>query len=136
MIERIYWVISFQTNLKRFSREIFRSCNFLEAWSQNFIRWTRPYLLLTPFTSGLICVKCCGEGGRFNHFKYFGNHKSYYSIVNTTRGQVLISECKVFCLLQQIFVCEKVIPKNGLYNEIKSPPNPQSPASLLCLILV
>ena len=34
-------------------------------------------LTLNSFTSSLICVKCGGEGGRSNHFKFFENHKSY-----------------------------------------------------------
>ena len=49
----------------------------LEDQPQKFIGWTRLLIPLTPFTSDLICVKCRGEGGRFNHFKYFENHKSY-----------------------------------------------------------
>ena len=48
---------------------------------------------LTLFTLGLFCVKCPGEGGRFNHFKYFENRKSYIN---------------KFCLFQQTFTYEKV----------------------------
>ena len=44
---------------------------------EKFIGWARPFLPSTPFTSGLISVKNRGEGGRFSHFKYFENHKSY-----------------------------------------------------------
>ena len=45
---------------------------------ENFRRSTaKTFLTSTPFTSGLICAKCREEGGRFNHFKHFENHKSY-----------------------------------------------------------
>ena len=54
-----------------------------------------------------------------------------FCIVNTPRCQMLIWGCHVFWLFQQTFACEKVIPKNGLYCEIKSSPHPQTPFSPL-----
>ena len=57
----------------------------------------------------LVFVKCPGEGNRFNHFKYYGSRKSYVNeFFNTSRCQILIWVCKVFCLFQQTFACEKV----------------------------
>ena len=47
----------------------------LEDQPQKLIRWTRPLLTSTPFTSGLICAKC--RRGRFDHFKHFETHKSW-----------------------------------------------------------
>ena len=81
MIERIYWVVSFQTNVKkRFRGRKGQAWKILEDQPQKFIGWTRPLLTSTtfnPFTSGLVCIKCCGEGRRFHHSKYFENHKCY-----------------------------------------------------------
>ena len=75
-----------------------------------FIGWTKPFFPLILFTLGLLCVKCHGEGSRFNHFKYHENHKSYvlnFRTVNTPRYQILIWMCKVFSLFQQTFSWEK-----------------------------
>ena len=67
---------------------------------------------MTIFSFDLIYIRlvlCPGEGSRFNHFKYYENHKSYVNcIVNTPRCQILIWVCKVFCLFQQTFACEKI----------------------------
>ena len=127
----------FSDNCYNGFRQNFRmSCKILEGQPQKFIGWTRPFLPLIIFPSSLICVRCLREGGRFNYFRYFENHKSYDNtcIVNTSRCQILISGCKVFCLFQQIFVCEKVKKWIVLRKKITSTPQP--PASFLSLILV
>ena len=65
MIERIYLIVSSQTNVKRIS--------ILEGHGQpqKFIGLTRLFCPLTLFTLDLFCVTCLGEGGGFNHFKCF-----------------------------------------------------------------
>ena len=73
-IERIYWVVSFQTNVKKG-----HAWKILKYQPQKFIGWTRLLLNSTTCTSALICVKCRGESGRFNHFKYLESRKSYVS---------------------------------------------------------
>ena len=88
---------------KRFRRRKGHAWEILEDQPQ-FIGRTRLLSTSTQFKFGLIGVKCRVEGGRFNQFKKFENHKSYVD----SRCQILISGCKVFCLFQQIFVCEKV----------------------------
>ena len=47
MIERIYWVVGFQINVKKFSRENLEG----HSQPQKFIGWTRPPFPLTSFTS-------------------------------------------------------------------------------------
>ena len=65
----------------------------------------------------LVFVKCPGEGSRFNHCQYYGSRKSYVNeFFNTSRCQILIWVCKVFCLFQQTFACEKV-EGNIIYDE-------------------
>ena len=67
------------------------------------------HFLLTLFTLGLFFVKCPGGGSRFNHFKYYGNWKSYVNeFFNTSRCQIFNWACRVICLFQQTFACEKV----------------------------
>ena len=89
---------------------------------QKLIGWTQLLSTSTPFRLGLIGVKCCEEGGRFDQFKYFENQKSYVN----SRCQILISEWKVFCLFQKIFVPEKVRKWSAWWNQITSPaPNPR-----------
>ena len=70
-----------------------------------------------------------------------------FCIINTSRGQIPICGCKVFCLFQHIFFCGNVnsnttkrqktsafkhflllrYSKNELHSEIKSPPQPHTP---------
>ena len=73
MIERICWVVSSQTNVKMVSRNIEEG----HGQRQKIYWMAQPFFPLTLFTSGFFRLKCHGEGGGFNHFKYFDNHKSY-----------------------------------------------------------
>ena len=83
----------------------------LENQPQKFIGWIRPLLTSISFTFGLICVKCPAECGRFNHFKYFEDHKSYVNVG--------LSPSKNIC-----FVCFNESPlkmvKNGFYFILKA----------------
>ena len=47
-----------------------------------------------------------------------------FCIVNTQRCLILISEWKVFCLFQQIFVCEKITKMNCIITKSNHLPNP------------
>ena len=52
--------------------------NFRRSWSITKIyRMSTTIFSFDPEYIRLLCVKCPWEGGRFNHFKYFENHKSY-----------------------------------------------------------
>ena len=89
---------------------------------QKLIGWTQLLSTSTPFRLVLIGVKCREEGGRFDQFKYFENQKSYVN----SRCQILISEWKVFCLFQKIFVPEKVRKWSAWWKQITSPaPTPR-----------
>ena len=62
------------------------------------------------FTSDLFCATCPGEGGRFNHFKYFENHKSYVTEFlhgYTSRWQILIWACKIFAGFSRYFLIKR-----------------------------
>ena len=152
MIERIYWIVSSQRNVKRVFRKILEG----HAQQQKFVRWTQPLFPLTLFTSGLLRVKCLGEGSGFNHFKYFENKKddvNEFLHSNSLRYQILIWECKVFACfrrilpvtkfkaiifkarkrqLLRIFCCQD-ISKNRLNSKIKSPLHLPTPVSPFCL---
>ena len=83
---------------KGFPRNFGRSYKILKPQPQKFIWWTRSFLLLTPLTSGLLCVKFYGEGGRLNHFKHLRTTRAMlmnFCFFNTPRFQILISGCKV-----------------------------------------
>ena len=121
---------------KSFLQNFRRQFKILKAQPHRLIWWTRSFLLLTPFTSDLLCVKFYGEGGRLNHFKYFRTRRAMlmnFWIFNTPRFQIFISGCKAFSLFQQIFVFEKVIRKTGLYSKLKSLHHPQPPRHPFCL---
>ena len=49
---------------------------FYKVNYKNFLDQHGQFFPLTPFTSVLLCVKFHWEGGSFNHFKYFENHKN------------------------------------------------------------
>ena len=58
-------------------------------------------------TSGLFCVKFPGEDSR-NIIRSTRAMLMNFCIVNTPRCQILIWVCKVFCVFQLPFACEKV----------------------------
>ena len=57
---------------KGFHQNFRRSWKILEDQPQNFFGWRRPFFSLTPFISGLFCVKFHGDW-----CNYFENYKGY-----------------------------------------------------------
>ena len=107
---------------------------FSEDGPQKFIGWTRPLLTASPFTSGLICVKQRGEGGIFNQFKYFEPQE----LCKWTFALLIVPEVfrerKYFSYFSRLLSMKR--QENELYNEIRSPPHSELPASPLSVILV
>ena len=108
--------------------------NFKRSTAKIYWMNTRPLFPLIPFTSGLLCFIFHGEDGWFNHFKYFENDKSYVNF-----ALLILQDVTFFFgilstfLVPADFACKKIIPKNGLHWEIKSPSHIQPPVlTLLC----
>ena len=138
-IERIYGVVSSQTNVKWVFVEILEG----HGQPQKFIGWARLFFLLSLFTSGFFVsnvLRKVVDLTTLNILRTTTAMLMNFCIINTQRGHILICGCKVFCLFQQIFVCGKVkgnttkrhkalaftyflLPrhsKNELHSEIKS----------------
>ena len=109
MIERLYWVVSFQINVKRVSREI------LEGEPLKTIGWARPLFPLTPKWLAL----CQIPWGRcwFNHFKYFENHKN---LCQWIFGMLIIQNIRfLFRDAKYFFPCfSRVLPAKRLFQKI------------------
>ena len=78
---------------------------------RNFRRSWKILGQLQKFISGMICVKCRGEGVDLNTLNVLRTTRAMlmiFCIVNTPKCQILIVGCKVHCLFQQIFVYEKI----------------------------
>ena len=118
--KKIYWVVSFQENVKKDSTEI------LEGQPQKCIEWTQPFFLLNPFISVLFCVKFHGERGLCSYFKYFENHKScVLEFLHCQCSKVSDSYfgCKVFCLLQQILPLKRLFQKMDCMEKLNLSPS-------------
>ena len=100
IIKRIYWLVSFQTNVKDFPRNIRRS------WSTD--KHDHFFLLLYLYQACFVknILEKVVDLTTLNILRTqdFCN----FCFINTLRCQILIWLCKVFCLFQQIFPCEKV----------------------------
>ena len=65
--------------------------------------------IFIPFTSRLIgFMRKVVDLTTLNILRITRAMRMNFCSVNTPRCKILISGCKVFCLLWQIFVCEKV----------------------------
>ena len=60
----------------------------------------------------MFCVKCPGEGGGFNHFKYNENHQSY---VNEFFALLIFQDVRLLFGCAKYFACfSKLLPVKRL----------------------
>ena len=125
MIERIYWVISSQRKCRKcFLRNLRRlwatakicwmntlhkkwsfplKTSFFVLWHGDFFLWT--HLHQACFVSNVL--EKVVDLTTLNILRTTRVMLMNFCLINTPRCQILIWLCKVLCLFQQLFTCEK-----------------------------
>ena len=111
-----YWKIRTRKNsvFGRFSRSEIISYNDVVVGSLPFYSYS---IFLVFFDTIYIRLALCqihGEGGWWNHFKYFENHKSYvneFCIVNSSKCQILIWTTKYFACFSRFLPVNRIFQK-------------------------
>ena len=92
MIERIYKLVSSQTNVELVFVEILES----HGQPQKFIGWALPFFLLTLFTSGFFvsnALKNVVDLTALNILRTKRAMLMNFCVINTHSGQILICGC-------------------------------------------
>ena len=123
MVERIYWVVSFQANARKGSLQI------LERQPQIFIRSTRPFFSLIPFTTSLFMSNFMERVVDLTTLHILRTARAMlmnFCIIITPRCQVLIWGAKYFACFSRFLPVERLFRKTDCI--VKS--NPLSTANL------